>query len=103
MEPGSEIEPTVRERVMAAGLVTAETHGLSRMSMGDVAKQAGVSRQTVYRYFPSKEALVAAVVEHEAATLIANADAAMYAAKQHGPGGYRLFDSTARPAPPPRP
>ena len=76
LPPAPDPEPTVRERVMAAGLVTAETHGLSRLSMGDVAKQAGVSRQTVYRYFPSKEALIAAVVEHEAATLIATVVAA---------------------------
>ena len=68
---GAATEPTVRERIMAAGLATAETNGLTRLSMGDVAKQAGVSRQTVYKYFPSKEALIAAVVEHEAATLIA--------------------------------
>lgn len=64
-------EPTVRERIMAAGLSVAETHGLTRLSMGDVAKQAGVSRQTVYKYFPAKETLIGAVVEHEAATLIA--------------------------------
>jgi diguanylate cyclase (GGDEF)-like protein/PAS domain S-box-containing protein len=34
----------------------------------------------------------------DAASLIANADAAMYAAKQRGRGRYRLFDITARPA-----
>jgi AcrR family transcriptional regulator len=71
MEQTSAAEPTVRERIMAAGLAAAEDHGISRLSMGDVAKAAGVSRQTVYRYFPAKESLVAAVVEHEAAELIA--------------------------------
>jgi len=64
-------EPTVRERIMGAGLAVAEANGMTRLSMGDVAKQASVSRQTVYKYFSSKEALIAAVVEHEAATLIA--------------------------------
>lgn len=34
----------------------------------------------------------------DAASLIANADAAMYGAKQRGPGRYRLFDITTRPA-----
>jgi AcrR family transcriptional regulator len=71
MESSSAAEPTVRERIMAAGLAMAEDHGITRLSMGDVAKAAGVSRQTVYRYFPAKEQLVAAVVEHEAAGLIA--------------------------------
>lgn len=70
-DPESLVEPTIRERIMAAGLAVAEANGLTRLSMGDVAKQAGVSRQTVYKYFSSKEALIAAVVEHEAATLIA--------------------------------
>lgn len=69
--PTEPTEPTVRERIMAAGLAVAESNGLTRLSVGDVAKQTGVSRQTVYKYFPSKEALIAAVVEHEAATLIA--------------------------------
>lgn len=72
-------EPTVRERIMASGLAVAEVHGLTRLSMGDVAKHTGVSRQTVYKYFPSKEALIAAVVEHEAATLIAEVVAAAQA------------------------
>ena len=65
---------------MSAGLAIAESNGLTRLSMGDVAKQAGVSRQTVYKYFPSKEALIASVVEHEAATLIA---AVVTAAQAH--------------------
>jgi TetR/AcrR family transcriptional regulator, repressor for uid operon len=33
--------------------------------MSDVAGQAGVSRPTLYRYFPSKEELLVAVAEHE--------------------------------------
>jgi AcrR family transcriptional regulator len=69
--PTEPTEPTVLERILVAGLAVAESTGLTRLSMGAVAKQAGVSRQTVYKYFASKEALIAAVVEHEAATLIA--------------------------------
>ncbi len=40
----------------AAGLAFAE-HGVSRATMIDVARQAGCSRATLYRYFPNRDAL----------------------------------------------
>jgi AcrR family transcriptional regulator len=46
-------------------------HGVARLSLEDVAKRAGLSRQTVYRYFPSKGDLVeAAVLREEQAFLV---------------------------------
>src|SRR5947207_14881520 len=39
--------------------------GLSRLTVEDVAHRAGVSRQTVYRYFPSKDHLMIALVSQE--------------------------------------
>ena len=45
-------------------------------SMEDVARGAGVSRQTVYANFPSREALVDAVVERATAEVTAAFDAA---------------------------
>jgi AcrR family transcriptional regulator len=39
--------------------------GLGRTTMEDVARAAGVSRQTVYRYFPSKDHLILALVLRE--------------------------------------
>jgi AcrR family transcriptional regulator len=38
--------------------------------MGDVARRAGLPRQTLYRYFPSKDAPVASVVVSETAGLV---------------------------------
>ncbi|MDQ0585315.1 TetR/AcrR family transcriptional regulator [Streptomyces rishiriensis] len=45
-------------------------------SMDDIAAEAGVTRQTVYAHFPSRDALVAALIEAAAAEYLAALDAA---------------------------
>lgn len=52
-------------RILDAAFRAVATHGLARLTMDDVARLAGLSRQTVYRYFPSKDALIVALVERE--------------------------------------
>jgi AcrR family transcriptional regulator len=64
------VPPSVRDQLLGAALAAASEHGIARLSMGDVAKRAGLSRQTLYRYFPSKDELVAEVVRLETAQLI---------------------------------
>jgi AcrR family transcriptional regulator len=54
-----------RSRILDAALAAVTTFGLSRFTMDDVARAAGTSRQTVYRYFDSKDDLVMAVVYRE--------------------------------------
>lgn len=61
---------SIRERILAAAVETATVHGIAKLSVGDVARRAGLSRQTLYRHFPSKDALVAEVVQSQAAELI---------------------------------
>lgn len=56
-----------------------------RLRMADVAQAAGVSRQTLYYEFGSKDALAQALALHEAARYIAGADAAM-AGHEGSPG-----------------
>lgn len=68
MAPRSAV--SIEQRLLDAGLEAATIHGIAKLSMGDVARRAGLSRQTLYRYFPSKDALVAAIVGAETTSLI---------------------------------
>ncbi|MCG7625108.1 TetR/AcrR family transcriptional regulator [Epibacterium sp. Ofav1-8] len=65
-EPMSNGAVTRRRRSRAAILAAAERvflkHGFLSASMDEVAEQAGMSKQTVYAHFGSKEALFRAVV-----------------------------------------
>ena len=72
--------PSIREQILAAAVEAATVHGLSKLSMGDVAKQAKLSRQTLYRHFPNKDALIAEVVLAETDALI---DTVVQAGQDH--------------------
>ncbi len=50
-------EPGTRERILEAALKLVGAHGLTALSMDDLATQAEVSRATLYRLFPGKAAL----------------------------------------------
>lgn len=56
-------EPGARERLLEAALAMIGTRGLSAVSMDEVAEAAQVSRATLYRLFPGKPALLAAVIQ----------------------------------------
>lgn len=71
-----ETDRGARDRLLDATLDVASTHGLSRLSMGDVAKRAGLSRQTLYKHFASREELVSQTVLREAGRLVEGALAA---------------------------
>jgi AcrR family transcriptional regulator len=59
-------------RILDASLATMADHGIARLSLEDVARRAKVSRQTVYRYFPSKKELLDATVLREEQVFITN-------------------------------
>jgi AcrR family transcriptional regulator len=59
-----------RERIVDAAFRAVERFGLSRFTMDDVARMAGVARQSVYRYFDSRDALIVALVFREEETFI---------------------------------
>jgi AcrR family transcriptional regulator len=49
------------ERILRATLRLLGRRGVKRLGMQEVSEAAGVSRATLYRYFPSKERLIDAV------------------------------------------
>lgn len=51
-----------RERVLAAALELGAAGGYEAVQMRDVAQRAGVALGTIYRYFSSKDALLAAAM-----------------------------------------
>ncbi len=55
----------VTERILDAALGQFEDFGLRRSTMEDIARRCGLSRITIYRRFPRKEALIEAVVLRE--------------------------------------
>src|SRR5829696_4342489 len=59
---GLQPPPTVRSRILDIALELVGRHGLAELSMDELAAQAGVSRATLYRLVPGKEALFAELV-----------------------------------------
>src|SRR5690242_3902892 len=57
--------PDTAQRILDAAYRCVDALGVARTTMEDVARRAGVTRQTIYRYFPSKEDLMMALVLRE--------------------------------------
>jgi TetR/AcrR family transcriptional regulator of autoinduction and epiphytic fitness len=58
-----EPEPGTRERILEAALTMVGAHGLTALSMDELATEANVSRATLYRLFPGKAALFNSLVK----------------------------------------
>src|SRR6202011_1472443 len=56
----------ITSRILDATVEQAELVGMRRITMEDVARRSGVGRATLYRRFPTKAALIDAVVLGEA-------------------------------------
>jgi AcrR family transcriptional regulator len=61
-ELGLQPPPSVRSRILDTALELVGRHGLAELSMDELAATAGVSRATLYRLVPGKEALFAELV-----------------------------------------
>jgi AcrR family transcriptional regulator len=54
------------ERILTAALGLIGRRGVRRLGMREIAETAGVSRGTLYRYFPSKDHVLAAAAAYDA-------------------------------------
>ncbi|SFR99693.1 transcriptional regulator, TetR family [Microbacterium sp. cf046] len=62
--------------MLDAALDEVLAHGIRRTTAADIARRAGVSRQTLYRYWPDVQALLAALVTRELFAVVPRGDAA---------------------------
>jgi len=60
----AELEEETRERITESTVALHEEVGPARTSISAIAERAGVRRSTVYRHFPTEEALFAACSSH---------------------------------------
>ena len=58
-----------RRQILAAAEIVIVRYGVSKTTMDDIGKQAGVSRPTVYRYFGDRDNLLGALIERRARML----------------------------------
>lgn len=57
--------PETESALLDAALAEVLAHGIRRTTASDIARRAGVSRQTLYRYWPDAQAVFAALVTRE--------------------------------------
>jgi AcrR family transcriptional regulator len=65
MGMGEDSDTSSRQRILAATAEVLGSNGMSKLSLSEVALQAGVSRPTLYRYFADKRELLDAFVVWE--------------------------------------
>src|SRR3954471_5915001 len=76
VEPISSI-PEVEARVVDGALRAIARYGLTKLTVDDVAREAGISRATLYRYFPGRGAVLSAVIAAETERLQQGLDEAL--------------------------
>ncbi|MBN8646248.1 MAG: helix-turn-helix transcriptional regulator, partial [Planctomycetes bacterium] len=66
----------VRARLLAAARAHFFAAGYSALTMDDLAAELGMSKKTLYVYFPGKDALIEAILREFVAEVRASADEA---------------------------
>jgi AcrR family transcriptional regulator len=77
LESGTAPGDETGERILAAAIQQTEDFGVRRFTIDDVARRVGVSRVTIYRYFPKKDRLIEAVILHELRRFLRDIDKAV--------------------------
>ena len=83
-------------RILDATVTCLSRFGVAKTTIDDVAREAGCSRATVYRYFANRGTLVVAAVDRELAVLSAAVTAAAAAADTLEDAIVAMFVTAAR-------
>jgi AcrR family transcriptional regulator len=75
-----DFSPT-EERIVVAALGLIGRRGVRRLGMQEIAEAAGVARGTLYRYFPSKEHVLAGAAEYDGQRFSTGLEAALDATR----------------------
>ena len=67
----------MRERLMDACISSIQANGVVKTSIRDIATEAGIARQTVYKHFSNKNAILAATFQREGMKFAAQVSAAI--------------------------
>jgi AcrR family transcriptional regulator len=62
--------PARREEVLETALELIAEHGVAGASLRRLAKQLGMSQPSLYHYFPSKDALITALLDYSTARML---------------------------------
>jgi AcrR family transcriptional regulator len=87
------LPPSRREALLAAALPLFHERGYHDVSMDDIGRAAGITASSIYRYFPGKAELLAAVYHRAAERIAANATQALATAAGPQDALHRLVAS----------
>jgi AcrR family transcriptional regulator len=76
--PERTFTPT-EQRILTAAIGLLGRRGVRRLGMQEIAEAAGVSRGTLYRYFPNRDSILAAAADFDEQRFSAGADAVLAA------------------------
>jgi len=62
-----------RVQILHAAEIAFERFGVTKTTIDDIAREAGVSRPTIYRYFRDRDTLIAAMIESRSRALFKEA------------------------------
>jgi len=87
-------QPDARpQQILEAAFRVFGTRGLHQATLDDVARAAGITKGTIYLYFPSKAALFSAMLKARVNALLPPMEAP---GDRRGPGTHRQFLTLAR-------
>src|SRR3546814_15098347 len=96
------VSTTSRDRIIAATYACVTRLGMAKTTMEDIAREADLSRATIYRAFPGGRAeALAAVVPSEVARFFDRVSAAIHAGDPHPVTLPAQGPLPAQPRPPP--